>query len=169
MSEEFREITLTKGQFAIVDAVDYEYLMRWKWYARRHRNTFYAERPEKLEGGGTRVFKMHRVLIQAPDGVLVDHRNRCGLDNRRVNLRLADSSQNGANRDYSWRRRGNMYRGVYLRRSGRWTATVRHRGVLHCAGTYDTAEQAAVAFDGLAAKLHGDFAMLNFPPIGGSS
>ena len=33
-SGEYRIIPLTQGQVAIVDAADYESLMRWKWQAK---------------------------------------------------------------------------------------------------------------------------------------
>jgi hypothetical protein len=39
---EFRQIPLTKGYYAIVDAENYEWLMQWKWHALAGKHTFYV-------------------------------------------------------------------------------------------------------------------------------
>jgi len=77
-SEETRVIPLRCGLFAIVDAADYEWLSRYRWflcgagYAARHA-------PGK-------TILMHREIMQAPAGMVVDHINGNRLDNRRCNL-----------------------------------------------------------------------------------
>jgi len=39
-----KQIKLTQGKFALVDDEDFEFLNSFKWYAMRHKNTFYAGR-----------------------------------------------------------------------------------------------------------------------------
>ena len=41
---------------------------------------------------------LHRYITEAPDGVMVDHRNENSLDNQRHNLRLANNSINQLNK-----------------------------------------------------------------------
>lgn len=99
-----KTIPLTRGMVAIVDAADYECVSGLKWYAHPGANgVFYAVHKDNNAG---RDIRMHRLLLDAENGELVDHRDWDGLNNRRKNLRKVTSSQNSQNRrlvkGYSW-------------------------------------------------------------------
>ncbi len=112
--EDFRLIPLTQGKFAIVSAEDYDRLAQHKWCAVKGRDTFYAKRVSK-----GRVVSMHREIMRAPKGVVCDHKNHDGLDNRKSNLRLCTSAQNQYNKmakkGCSSRYKGVVRRGAYKR------------------------------------------------------
>ena len=91
--KDFRLIPLTQGKFAIVDAEDYNRLSQYNWCAARSRETFYEHRA----CNGTTV-SMHRVIMLAPKGMMCDHRNHNGLDNRKSSPRLCTSAQNQYNK-----------------------------------------------------------------------
>lgn len=90
----------------------------------------------------------------------IDHINGIRDDNRWVNLREATHSQNAANsKRYSTNSIG--YKGVY-RNYNKWIAQISINGKVFHIGRFNTAEEAARAYDVKAKELQGDFAVLNF-------
>lgn len=145
-----REIPLTKGLVAIVDADLFDWLSQWKWCASDGgRGKFYAS---------ARCGQMHRLLLNFPLGLVVDHINGDGLDNRLLNLRPVTPIQNSYNR--RGKLNGTGFKGVYARK-GRFIAQIDSPRT-HI-GMFDTAEEAARAYDAVALARYGEFAWTNFP------
>lgn len=98
----YRLIPLTQGQWTIVDAADYDWLMQWKWYAQWSPNaqSFYAERHTPFFEGKRQTIKMHRFILglESGDKRQADHRDHDTLNNRRWNLRVASHAENVRNR-----------------------------------------------------------------------
>jgi len=89
-------VELSNGGYAIIDASDAELVGRY-WWSRMPKGHARTSSNRKF-----RVM-MHQLLLPAPEGLEVDHRNGSKLDNRRSNLRLATRSINCINRPVSRR------------------------------------------------------------------
>lgn len=149
-------ITLPRGHELLIDDADSHLFVGRPWHAIRARGTFYAQ------AGDDPNVLAHRLVMAAPKGILVDHANRNGLDNRRANLRLCNQSQNKANRPAPANNTSG-YKGVGRARSGRWVATITVDYKARHLGTFDTPEEAATAYDAAALEAWGEFALLNRP------
>jgi len=153
-----KEIELPQhNSYAIVDDADYDKLKTYSW-SRSGRGDVVA-----WDKGNNKLVKMHRLIMEAPPNVEVDHINRNPLDNRRDNLRYCNSSQNKCNRLKQHNNKSG-YKGVsWHKQRKKWTVRCGHHGKHHYIGLFDDKEDAARAYDAAARRLHGDFAQLNFP------
>jgi hypothetical protein len=120
-----KRIPLTQGKFALVDDEDYESLSRHKWYYCRaaHARTGYAYRMLGPRVGRIQV-RMHGVLLSAPPGMQIDHRNRDGLDNRRSNLRLVTSTGQILNRGLNKNNTSGVKGVTWDRSKAKWAARI---------------------------------------------
>lgn len=106
-------------------------------------------------GGKTQYLSRH--ITGCPAGFVVDHKNNDTLDNRRSNLRIASYSQNAQNRVAK-----SGLKGVSREPSGRYRARIEIAGKGVSLGTFDTAEDAARAYDAAAIARFGEFAATNY-------
>ncbi len=156
----FRKIKLTKGKFAIVDPDDYQKLSQYDWHLLETKGKCYAAMFN--EG---KILYMHRFIMNAPKGRIVDHRNRESLDNRKTNLRFATRSQNSCNKKIT-KKGTSKYRGVSIEKdSKKWQAIIYYNRMRKHLGLFENEEDAARAYDNAAKLYHGEFAMLNFPQV----
>lgn len=152
-----RQIPLTQGKFATVDAVDFRSLFKHKWHAFKNNNCgWYA----RAKIGGKRVF-MHNYLLGAKG---VDHKDGDGLNNTRLNLRVATPTQNARNRRVK-PSATSRYKGVYLFRPGVFRAMIGRDSKQVSVGFFPNEVDAAKAYDEAAKEFHGEFACLNFPEV----
>ena len=153
-------IPLTRGYNAVVDAADAERVVAaGPWCAAPNGRTVYAHRRVVRSNGDVTTEGMHAFITGADR---TDHINGDGLDNRRSNLRRATHGQNMANKG-RYRNNTSGFKGVSRRRSGRWFAQIQAQGTHRYLGQFDTAEDAARAYDAAAVEAFGEFARLNFP------
>jgi hypothetical protein len=112
---------------------------------------------------------LHRLIMNEPKNVTIDHINRNKLDNRRENLRLATISQNCANKARKLTNNPTKYKGVFVdKRKYKekeyiyWVAKVKKNGKSY-QKSFKTELEAARWYDKMAKELHGEYAYLNFP------
>jgi hypothetical protein len=107
------------------------------------------------------------MLLEAPDGQRVDHRNGNPLDNRKANLRLATHQQNmfncGKRSTYKGKPTASIFKGVTRDKScGRYRARIKKNGIYHYLGHFYDQRKAALAYDHAALEMFGEFAQTNF-------
>lgn len=92
----FVEIELSRGMKAIVSDDDFARVACFSWHALSSRGSFYAARTVKI-GGVTAKILMHREIVAAAKGFVVDHIDHNTLNNSRANLRVCTPSENSRN------------------------------------------------------------------------
>lgn len=144
-----KKISLTQGQFALVDDEDYEWLNQWKWIARWSENTksYYVLRTKYYNEGNKRKHKtiyLGREIMQTPEGLVCDHINHDTLDYSKTNLRNVSVRQNNQNR-----RDGiSKYPGViWHKRDKKWQAQITINGKCKFLGYFDDEREAAKAYE----------------------
>lgn len=152
-------IELTQGRVAIVDDDDYPMLIAYSWYfdnaCSGYAGTTIGGRKNKQH------IKMHRLIMNAPVGMEVDHINGNTLDNRKENLRLATRAENARNRRKATGKY--LHKGIARdARGGNWTAQLQVDRNYFAVHGLANELVAAVAYDYLAKQHHGEFAGLNF-------
>lgn len=160
-----KEILLTQGKIALVDDEDYELISKYCWWPHKFKTNTYARTESKGPDGRIKYIKMHQLILPATPGLMCDHKNRNGLDNRRENLRLATPAENCRNS----RRRNKRsvgYKGVCWSSAGlrrkRWVARIIVENRQIFLGYFRSAVTAAKAYDRAARKYFDEFAKTNF-------
>lgn len=110
---------------------------------------------------------LHRLIVGAGKGVIVDHMDGDTMNNQRSNFRLGDHTINARNaRKTTARTTSSRYRGVMVRK-GMWAARIRD-GVKKNAielGHFLREEEAAYVYDMASLRIHGEHGRRNFLPL----
>jgi hypothetical protein len=146
-----------KGGFFLIDEEDLEIYLKKSW--RINANGYVSTSHGKYSS-------LHREVMKAKDGQIVDHASRDKADNRKSNLRFCNKSENNTNCKV---RKDNTtgYKGVsILQKRGRggvprYWAYIDKNNKRTSLGVYKTPEDAAKKWNEAALKIHGEFASLN--------
>jgi DNA-binding XRE family transcriptional regulator len=115
-----KEIILNSGAIALVDDEDYEIVSQYKWQEAKaiREGKYYTSYALAKSCGSNKTRKtisMHRLIMNTPAQLVVDHINHNGLDNRKENLRNVTRSENQRNLrpgsqprhlNFNWRENG---------------------------------------------------------------
>lgn len=148
----FTTYLLTRGRVTLVDTADVPCLAAHHWMYHPTGYTVAA-----IQG---KTVYLHRFLMAAQRGQLVDHIDGDKLNNTRANLRLVTPRQNTQNQRPR-RHASSQYKGV-SQRGSRWQARIRVNGTQINLGTFNRECDAAMVYDTAARHFFGDYAHTNF-------
>lgn len=146
-------IKLTNGGRCLVSKINYNTLSKYSWHV---SSKGYVLRNCDL-------FKMHRFILDAPNNMLVDHKNGDTLDNRISNLRLATHQQNMHNMK---KREGtiNKYKGTrYRKTNNAWESRCRMFNKDFYLGIFKTELSAGWAYEKKAREVSEFYKNQSFP------
>jgi hypothetical protein len=147
-------IALADKGFAKIDDDDLWIVASIRWYL-QDRSPWPSYAIGKIKG---RNILMHRLILDAKRGQLVDHIDGNGLDNRRINLRFVTAAQNILNRRLI---SASGYKGIVWKRDA-WYGRIYVEG--RCLTRKGKSpEDAARKYDDLAVERYGAHACVNFP------
>jgi hypothetical protein len=160
-----KKLQLTNSwRHARVDDEDFELLNEERWQLQPNGA---IARGISLGGRGTsRTIYLHRVIMNAPSGMCVDHRNHDKLNNQKNNLRIATKRQNAHNSLKQKPETSSRFKGVYLpsdfaSRKKPWRAYINLPYGMIILGSFETETEAAQSYNRAAKKHFGKFALLN--------
>jgi len=146
-------LRLVDGSTVTLDDEDF-----WRFWKRRlfsYANGIVYFRDE-ADG---RTYRLHREVAGVRDERIVTFLDGDARNCTRTNLLVQDRGVYGRRRPSQ---SSSGYKGVSPYR-GRWQATIRVSGKLRWLGTFDTAEEAARAYDDAVLEHRGRKGVLNFP------
>ena len=144
-------VGLNRGLCALYSSEDHEEIGVGNWSGLFCDGGPYARRNHKGKNS-----LMHRQILGVLDnnGIVVDHTNHDTLDNRRANLRICTRAQNLQNQRGARRA---FPKGVYRKKSGAFYSQICANGVRKSFGPFETAEEAASAYQSASTRMHGEF------------
>jgi len=147
--------------YFIIDNEDFDFVSKHKWKL--------FDGYAVIAESNNEIARLHRLLLCSSDNedLIVDHKNRKRLDNRRKNLRIATRSQNMCNRSKpKWSNATSNFKGVrYLSKNKYWQVRLQVDKKQLLVGHFTSEVASANMYNHYAKKLHGEFAVLNSVPF----
>lgn len=149
-----------RGHTLLIDEDDLPILQQRKWKVTKIGQRFYV-----VAQVDKRTTYLHRLIMNSPQGLVIDHINQNGLDNRKENLRCVKQRQNIINAG-TFKSNSTGYRGVIVYRNGyRAQIMTRVNGRRFNISSYTLSDpiMAAQIWDSVVSKLYGSTAYQNKP------
>lgn len=158
------KLQISKGMSTLIDIETYDMLKQknlLKWNAQKVGNRHYVSR---VINGNQKIY-LHRLIMDVPRGMVVDHIDGDSLNNIKENLRVCYARDNNRNQKLQKHKLLNDYpfKGIVKTKAGRaWTAQIGFSGLHVQLGSFERAMDAARVYDIVAVLLFGEYAKPNF-------
>jgi hypothetical protein len=157
---------LIDGYTVLLDEEDAHLLVDRTWRVMKNPNSKLYVRWTTTENGKGRIFYLHRLVMDAPKGVLVDHWDGNTLDCRKANLRLASHAKNSHNMAKWSKDSTSKFKGIsWKSKRKRWVSQISCDGKYHYLGLYSSEIHAAYVYDLASIQHHGEYGRTNFLPL----
>jgi hypothetical protein len=104
---------------------------------------------------------MHRQILGNKEGLLTDHINRNRLDNRKTNLRVCNSSQNGFNKGFRSDNKTGIIGVHWDRERKRWFASIGINKKHIALGRFKSKQKAIMIRKEAERRYFGDYAIVS--------
>ena len=162
------EINSTKHgtKEVLIDDEDWKIVKNYTWHISYDKtiNNFYISSSgwDKFLKIKSKGVLLHRLIMDCPKEMQVDHINHNTLDNRKENLRICTSAENNRNRKKRVTGTTSKYMGVcFDKQRNKYRSRIYVNKKYLDLGRYKTQEEAAVKYNIKAIELFGQYASLN--------
>lgn len=150
------ECILPDGSSFSFDFNDFPLVSRYRWS--RMKNGYFRTSLGSRKAGHE---LLHRLIMQPPEGMVVDHIDGDKSNCCRENLRICSNADNTKNSSIH-RTNTTGYKGVsYDPRRNIWSARICDGNQKMYIGSFNSPEKAAEAYDNAALEIHGEYAKTN--------
>ena len=150
-------LELAQNLETLIELSDYEKIKDFHWiptYSKKSKTWYvYSQTQRNLVRTST---YLHRTLLNAQKGVVVDHKNHDGLNNLRDNIRIATYQENNWN-SRPRKRTQCLPQGVCRIKNGKYQAHIKINHERINLGLYETIEEAQKAYLAKKIAVSGDF------------
>lgn len=134
-----------------IDEEDFKLFKKYKWYVTVRGYITRDVKGQKL--------LFHRMIMNCPAGMYVDHIDGDPTNNKKENLRIVTHQQNMMNK---MKRNNRKYKGVYWQEHAKkWRSSISVNQKRIHIGYFNNPVEAAMAYNTMAIELHGEYAKLN--------
>ena len=111
--------------YTLIDLNDIDKIKNHCWGIHDVNNYLIIETKLKINNKYS-ILKLHRLIMNCPDGMIVDHINHNTLDNRKENLRICTYKENSENRNVQKNSKSGI-RGIFWNKQiSKWVAKIGH-------------------------------------------
>lgn len=136
----------------ICDLDDWEKVKDMCWYKT-------SDYPYSKTSPYTDGIVITKLIMDCPDGMIVDHINGNVWDNRKCNLRVVANSQNGMNRGVPENNTSGHKGVTWYKTRNKWMAQIFKEGKRYFLGYFDNIEDAIKARENAEIELFGDYSV----------
>lgn len=142
----------SKNEEFYFDLEDYDKIKDYCWYkSGKYIGT------NCRDGDSSKILLLHRLIMNAEDGFVVDHKNHCEYDNRKENLRVCSYADNLHNVKLTSRNTSGVSGVCYYSRINRWCARISVNKKVVVLGYFKNFDDAVKARKDAEKMYYGEF------------
>lgn len=158
---ELKIVSPKYGEFIVLyDDEDHGKILKHTWGISKYGNNFYAKTMIG-EKNKQKILYLHRFILNAKYGDIIDHKDNNTLNNKKSNIRFCSHQNNMMNRKPE-KNSSSKFKGIYYNKnSNLWHSQIYKNFKKIHLGYFENEIDAALAYNGAAKYLFGKYAYLN--------